>query len=65
MPKEVLELPILGNRLLTVKQRDNPSRCQSSAQFKVAMFGLWWFVTIALGAIFLIGTGNEWQSPDF
>jgi len=28
---------------------------------KVGAFGLWWFVTIALGAIFLVGTAREWQ----
>jgi cytochrome c oxidase subunit 3/cytochrome o ubiquinol oxidase subunit 3 len=28
---------------------------------KVALFGIWWFVTIALGVIFLVGTGREWH----
>ena len=28
---------------------------------KVGAFGLWWFVTMTLGAIFLVGTGREWQ----
>jgi cytochrome c oxidase subunit III len=27
----------------------------------VGTFGLWWFVTIALGVTFLVGTGREWQ----
>jgi cytochrome c oxidase subunit III len=24
-------------------------------------FGLWWFLTIALGAVFITGTAREWQ----
>jgi cytochrome c oxidase subunit 3/cytochrome o ubiquinol oxidase subunit 3 len=28
---------------------------------KLTTFRLWWFLTLALGAIFLIGTAREWH----
>src|ERR1700691_3211010 len=28
---------------------------------KVGVFGLWWFLTMALGTIFLVSTGREWH----
>jgi cytochrome c oxidase subunit 3/cytochrome o ubiquinol oxidase subunit 3 len=28
---------------------------------KVRPFALWWFLTIALGAVFLAGTAREWR----
>jgi cytochrome c oxidase subunit 3/cytochrome o ubiquinol oxidase subunit 3 len=28
---------------------------------KVAAFNVFWFLTLALGAIFLVGTGREWH----
>ncbi len=30
-----------------------------------AAFGLWWFITLALGTIFLVGTGREWHRMIF
>jgi cytochrome c oxidase subunit 3/cytochrome o ubiquinol oxidase subunit 3 len=61
MPKEVLELPILGTVCLLSSSVTIHLAVRALRNSKVAMFGLWWFVTIALGAIFLIGTGNEWH----
>jgi cytochrome c oxidase subunit 3 len=60
-PKDVLELPIFRHRLPALEQPDDSSRCRALANAKVGAFGLWWFVTIALGAIFLVGTGREWH----
>jgi cytochrome c oxidase subunit III len=59
-PHEVLELPILGTVLLlsssvTIMVAEN--RLERGLN---AGFNLWWFITILLGAGFLIYTGSEW-----
>jgi cytochrome c oxidase subunit III len=59
-PKDVLELPILGTVCLLSSSVTIHLAVRALRNSKVAMFGLWWFATIALGSIFLIGTGREW-----
>jgi cytochrome c oxidase subunit 3 len=59
-PHEVLELPILGTVLLlsssiTIMVAENRLERGQNAGFN-----LWWFITILLGAGFLIYTGSEW-----
>jgi cytochrome c oxidase subunit 3 len=61
MPKDVLELPILATVCLLSSSLTVHLAVRALRISKVAMFGLWWFVTIALGSIFLIGTGREWH----
>jgi cytochrome c oxidase subunit 3/cytochrome o ubiquinol oxidase subunit 3 len=60
-PKDVLELPILGTVCLLLSSLTIHLAVRALRNSKVAMFGLWWFATIALGSIFLIGTGREWR----
>ena len=60
-PKDVLELPILGTVCLLSSSVTIHLAVRALRNSKVAMFGLWWFATIALGSIFLIGTGREWH----
>jgi len=60
-PREVLHLPIfltvcLLSSSLTIHYAVRSLRCG-----KIVFFGLWWFVTIALGSIFLLGTLREWH----
>ena len=61
MPRAVLELPIFSTVCLLSSSLTIHLAVKALRSAKVGAFGLWWFVTIALGAIFLIETGREWQ----
>jgi cytochrome c oxidase subunit 3 len=61
MPKDVLELPIFGTVCLLSSSLTIHLAVRALRNAKVALFGIWWFVTIALGVIFLVGTGREWH----
>ena len=60
-PKDVLELPILGTVCLLSSSVTIHLAVRALRKSKVARFGWWWFATIALGSIFLIGTAREWH----
>jgi cytochrome c oxidase subunit 3 len=59
-PKDVLEIPVVGTICLLSSSLTIHLAVRALRNAKVAAFGLWWFVTMALGAIFLAGTGREW-----
>jgi cytochrome c oxidase subunit III len=59
-PKDVLELPILGTVCLLASSATIHLAVRALRNSKVARFGLWWFATVALGSIILIGTSREW-----
>jgi cytochrome c oxidase subunit 3/cytochrome o ubiquinol oxidase subunit 3 len=61
MPRAVLDLPIFDTVCLLSSSLTIHLAVKALRLAKIGMFGLWWFVTIALGGIFLIGTGREWQ----
>ena len=65
MPRAVLELPIFSTVCLLSSSLTIHLAVKALRSAKVGAFGLWWFVTIALGAIFLIETGREWQQLIF
>src|SRR5580692_7062241 len=60
-PTDVLELPILGTICLLSSSLTIHLAVRALRNAKVGSFGMWWFVTLALGAIFLAGTGREWH----
>jgi cytochrome c oxidase subunit 3 len=60
-PKDVLELPIFGTVCLLSSSLTIHLAISALRNAKVRAFGLWWFATIALGAIFLAGTAIEWR----
>jgi cytochrome c oxidase subunit 3 len=60
-PRDVFELPIFGTVCLLSSSLTIHLAVAALRKSKVARFGLWWFVTIALGSIFLVGTGREWR----
>ena len=60
-PKDVLELPIFSTICLLSSSLTIHLAVRALRNAKVAAFGLWWFVTFALGAIFLTETGREWH----
>jgi cytochrome c oxidase subunit 3 len=64
-PKDVLELPIFSTVCLLSSSLTIHLAVAALRNAKLRAFGWWWFVTIALGAIFLVGTGREWQRMIF
>jgi cytochrome c oxidase subunit 3/cytochrome o ubiquinol oxidase subunit 3 len=59
-PAQVLDIPwfnsvCLFSSSLTILMAENALH-----HGKIKRFGLFWFLTIALGVIFLVGTGREW-----
>ena len=60
-PKDVLELPVFTTICLLSSSLTIHLAVRALRNAKVGAFGLWWFVTLALGTIFLVGTGREWR----
>jgi len=60
-PGDVLELPIFSTICLLSSSLTIHLAVRSLRQAKVGAFGLWWFLTLTLGAIFLVSTGREWH----
>lgn len=60
-PRDVLHLPIF----LTICLLSSSLTIHLAVRFlrsgRMASFGLWWLLTIALGSIFLLGTFREWR----
>jgi len=61
MPKDVLETPIFNTVCLLSSSLTIHLAVRALRSARVNAFGLWWFVTMVLGSIFLVGTGREWQ----
>ena len=61
MPKDVLEIPIFNTICLLSSSLTIHLAVKMLRNARVNAFGLWWFVTMILGTIFLVGTGREWQ----
>ncbi len=60
-PQDVLELPISSTICLLSSSLTIHLAVRALRQAKVGEFGFWWFVTMALGTIFLVSTGREWH----
>jgi cytochrome c oxidase subunit 3/cytochrome o ubiquinol oxidase subunit 3 len=60
-PADVLELPIFISICLLSSSLTIHFAGKAIARGKLAAFQVWWFATIALGLIFLIGTAREWH----
>jgi cytochrome c oxidase subunit III len=65
MPKDVLRTPIFNTICLLSSSLTIHLAVKALRKAKVGIFGLWWFVTMTLGAIFLVGTGREWHHLTF
>ena len=61
MPKDVLELPIFTTICLLSSSVTIHFAVKALRNAKTGAFRWWWFATLALGTIFLVGTGREWQ----
>jgi cytochrome c oxidase subunit III len=60
-PRQVLELPILNTIFLLSSSGTIMMAERALVKRAMAAFSAWWGLTIALGAIFLLGTGQEWH----
>jgi cytochrome c oxidase subunit III len=60
-PKDVLDLPIFSTICLLSSSLTIHLAVTGLRNARVGVFGAWWFVTFALGAIFLVVTGLEWK----
>jgi cytochrome c oxidase subunit 3 len=60
-PRDVLHLPIFLTICLLSSSLTIHLAVRSLRSGNVGSFSLWWLVTIALGAIFLLGTVQEWR----
>jgi cytochrome c oxidase subunit 3 len=60
-PKDVLDLPIFNTICLLSSSLTIHLAVRALRSAKVTAFGVWWFITLVLGSIFLVGTGIEWH----
>jgi cytochrome c oxidase subunit 3/cytochrome o ubiquinol oxidase subunit 3 len=60
-PRQVLELPILNTIFLLSSSFTILMAERALVKRAMARFKAWWALTIALGAIFLLGTAQEWN----
>jgi len=60
-PRDVLTVPIFDTVCLLSSSLTIHLAVRAVRRAQISLFGFWWFVTLALGAIFLIGTGREWR----
>jgi len=61
MSKDVLETPIFNTICLLSSSLTIHLAVRALRNAKVGAFGLWWFATLILGSVFLVGTGREWH----
>lgn len=59
-PAQVLEVPILGSICLFSSSLTILLAEKAIHVGNIKRFGLFWFLTIALGVTFLVGTAREW-----
>ena len=60
-PRQVLELPILNTVFLLSSSLTILMAERALVKRAMATFKAWWALTIVLGAIFLLGTAQEWK----
>jgi cytochrome c oxidase subunit 3 len=59
-PAEVLHVPVFNSICLFSSSFTIVMAERAIARGNLRLFGIWWFLTIALGAIFIAGTAREW-----
>src|SRR6266704_4710886 len=59
-PQQVLQLPIFNSICLLSSSLTIHLAVSALRREKSGAFNLFWFLTLALGTIFLVGTGREW-----
>lgn len=61
VPRDVLELPIFATICLLSSSLTIHFAVAALRKGRAGAFKLWWFLTVALGTIFLVETGREWR----
>ncbi len=61
-PREVLEFPIFISIALFSSSFTIARAERAIERGNTNLFAVWWFATIALGAIFVLGTAREWYT---
>jgi cytochrome c oxidase subunit 3 len=61
MPKDVLSMPIFYTVCLLSSSLTIHLAVKALRRGSVRSFGVWWFLTITLGGLFLYGTASEWN----
>jgi cytochrome c oxidase subunit 3/cytochrome o ubiquinol oxidase subunit 3 len=61
MPRDVLELPIVGTVCLLSSSLTVAFASRALAAGRIARAGAWLLATVALGLAFLAGTAQEWR----
>jgi cytochrome c oxidase subunit 3 len=64
-PSDVLTIPVFGTICLLSSSLTIHLAIRTLRNAKILSFGFWWFLTLMLGTIFLIGTGREWHRMIF
>jgi cytochrome c oxidase subunit III len=64
-PKDVLAVPVFATICLLSSSLSIHLAVRALRSARIGIFGLWWFITMALGMIFLLETGREWQKLIF
>jgi cytochrome c oxidase subunit III len=64
-PSDVLTVPIFGTICLLSSSLTIHLAIRTLRNAKILSFGFWWFLTLMLGTIFLVGTGREWHRMIF
>ena len=59
-PREVLHLPLFISACLISSSLTIFMAERAIARGNTRLFGVWWLLTIVLGAIFILGTAREW-----
>ncbi|MES1261575.1 MAG: heme-copper oxidase subunit III [Acidobacteriota bacterium] len=60
-PAQVLDVPVLNTVCLLSSSLTIHLAARALEHGRITAFNVSWFLTFALGAIFLIGTGREWR----
>src|ERR1700722_15238364 len=60
-PRDILHVPIFFTICLLSSSIAIHFAVKSLREGNVRSFSLWWLLTIALGALFLVGTAQEWR----
>ncbi len=60
-PQQVLDVPIFNTICLLSSSVTIWLSEREIERGNIRTFGIWWAITITLGAIFLVGTGIEWH----
>jgi cytochrome c oxidase subunit 3/cytochrome o ubiquinol oxidase subunit 3 len=60
-PQKALEMPVVNTICLLSSSATITCAVRALGRGRNFAFGVWWFITMALGGYFLFGTGREWM----